>query len=212
MKNSVRFFCFLIFILLPIVTVSCTTRPHGVGYSKYIPNKGSVFQITFEYPGNWEWAVYDDDIRTGLGLISTSNPDVVIEIEKTFSGKSDSMDPDLWKGMADVSVSSYRSSDEAKAEMNVSIANLLETKMVMRDDVLSDRIFKIGGYFARQITTKSAPAIVLGQDEPLIAEDIYIWVENKYYQIGLIIVESERYGDFGKGFDHMVKSATFLHP
>lgn len=118
--------------------------------------------------------------------------------------------PNAFTGGIAVFVRSYELPDKAKEEMDKSIDDLLETNTVMKADVLSDQIYEIDGYYARQITTKVGPRIALGQDEPLIVEDIYILVESKYYVINFEIIESKRNSEFGKGFDYMIESIEFV--
>ncbi len=162
-----KLFRVLLAILFGVVLLmSCVPASNALAYSSFVPQADSVFRLIFEYPSSWVWKIYDDDIQTGFGLITTTNPDFVIE----HSNSRDGIDPNVWQGGISISVASYESPSIAITEMDISISSFLEAKAVMRDDILSDRTLKIDGYAARQFSVKSPPAVVLGQDEPLITE------------------------------------------
>lgn len=204
-----KFICVILVVLFgAVLLMSCVPTSEAFAYSRFVPQVDSGFRITFEYPSSWVWTVDRNDTQTGSGLVTTINPDVMKKDTTPSTGGE--LGPNAFTGGIAVFVSSYELPDKAKEEMNKSIDDLLETNAVMKADVLSDQIYEIDGYYARQITTKVGPRFALGQDEPLIAEDIYILVESKYYVINLEIIESKRNSEFGKGFDHMIESIEFV--
>ncbi len=192
MKKSKKFL-YLSLIIIPglILLALYLTRSNKVEYSKYIPPK--EFKITFECPDNWTWSV-SDMLWDGFGGIYTNNPD--------------SQYP--YDGLISFDVRLYETPEKTETEMNEAVAFTLQSIKGSQSDVLSDRTFEIDGYFARQIISKWGPFMGEGRFEPIIKESIYILVENSYYRVNLNIFESERYGEFGQGFDHMIESIKFI--
>ncbi len=170
--------------------------PVKVKYSSYMPQANSILQITFEYPNTWNWEVYYENIQSEYGLIFTRNPDVGVENSPSSVN------------LISISVNSYESSDKTKTKMNTDISNFLQSQEVMQHQVLSDRVFVVDGFYARQITIRTK--LLLSQKEPQLEEWVYILVENKYYIINLSTAESERNGKFGQGFDHMIETIDFV--
>ncbi len=188
--NLLMILCFSVFSV--ILIASCARES---AYSTYTPQAKSVFNITFDYPSAWAWDTRSD--TTYYGSIHTVDPDVELE----------NLNPST--GQIFIFVYLEKSPDKAKMEMNRDIDNFLETTVVRKDQVLSDRVFEVDGRYARQITRRET-ILEKWQSEPCLEEWVYILVENKYYKIVFSIAESERNGKFGKGFDHMIEAIKFV--
>lgn len=201
----------ILLILIALTSASAfaalyLTQADKAEYSSYIPPHDSAFKITFEYPSNWNWKEYDM-LWEGYGLIHTHNPDVLLK----SSGSRDNIDPDLYQGWIGIFVSTYESPEETRSAMNEAITTFLKAKEINRAEVLSDKIIEIDGLFARQITVRTGPALILGQYEPQITERIYFLTGNSYYCLSIDINESMRDSEFSQGFDHMLATLRFIH-
>jgi hypothetical protein len=76
--------------------------------------------------------------------------------------------------------------------------------------ILEDRSVKIGGLPARWLIKRIAPRSKFAQDFYLIVEDIFLDMDDRYYLISLDVPESERDGEFAKGFGHLVSSIQII--
>ena len=168
-----------------------STRSTKVEYSKYIPPK--EFKITFECPDDWIWNVYNTQ-QSGLDLINTHNP----------------VSQYPYDGLVSVQVSKHETQEKSETKMNDAIALNLASIKGSHSEILSDKTFEIGRHFARQIISKWGPYVGEGRLEPIIKESIYVLVGNSYYLVDLNIFESERYSEFGQGFNHMIETMNFI--
>ncbi len=71
----------------------------------------------------------------------------------------------------------------------------------------AENTIQIDGYNARQLTVVYPPQ---NSNEAYIQESIYLFVEDRYYVIGLDIPESETHGRFHQEFMELIKSIKIL--
>lgn len=187
----------LIGVIVSTLLITCTGASGSTGYLKYEASRESFFSnATFEYPDTWSWVIDMDGPSANSGWMYASNPD--------------SEDP--YGGFIVVHSKPLESHIDAISALEIAISRHLEQKKVMRAEIISDRMLEIDGHDSRRIIAKQGPitGTEVPEHEPLIDESVYILLENSYYTVSLTILESERYGEFGRGFDHMINTIQFL--
>jgi hypothetical protein len=157
-------------------------------YSHFSPTPDTPVSIEFDYPAWWKsntgWAngnyrisYLEKDLSTPTAYLTENDPLFHIWVKPVSADFSLEKEvEDFTEGFKD---------DRSRS-------------------LVSDRSMEISGYPARRITYKLLPAA--GRSEPIIDERVYWLVNNTLYIIRLWILEADRNGPFGQGFDHVIET------
>jgi len=182
----------LLFLILLVLTtfVSCTPE---APFAEFEPAKESNFKIAFFYPKHWKWELTPGTGRD-MGIMYVLDPD------------SDPNAKDVDK-MVVISVIL----DSPQRRMQESISLLLrDTTTLSGLKLLNNKIVQIDGRNARWITYRREPIAVHGETQPYIIETVFLFAEDRYYDISISILEDEVNGKYYTDFIAMVESIKIL--
>jgi len=168
--------------------LGCTPK-----YARYIPDKYSHVKLEFEYPSDWTLIVSSVGAGKIIGFWDPSKP--------TSTG----FEPDPEQAFIMIDVESIDSNkfvleDEIERWIKESPYNPITFR---------DQLVRLGQYNARWLTFKIEPNWI-DYMEPMIFEEVFLVVDDLLYRLSLQILESERDGSFGLGFDHIVMSLKVI--
>lgn len=172
-----------IFILIALLSVSgCLSFQT---YETFTASEGSLFLIEFDYPANWNWQV---DAR---GHIIASDPN----------------------GNGDFGI--FVTEKNALYDITTDMNQSMQASFLFgadRDAYITFEPVEIDGYTAKHLTL-DIPAQLRGREKRAWMQEIYyLLIENRLHMIHLNIDKDQRYGTFGRGFDHVIKTIRVIEP
>ena len=170
-------------LLLIFFLFSVTTACQST-LKEFEPKKNSLFKITFSYPAIWEWqevVPYDE----------------LAQFEETPPSER------LVTWRAPIFIQVYKPSNP-----ETQVQEWLDEYLgVVANMLHADTSIQIDGYNARWLTVVYPP---LNTSESYIHETVYLLTEDRFYVIGLSILESEVDGHFHNEFKELIKTIKVL--
>lgn len=179
-------------ILLPILFLVFATTSCQPALKEFQPKADSLFKITFSHPADWNWEEQIPFDEPPLNVELPLSERIVLA-----NGSFDN---------GNITIQVY-------FESPGSLAKIKEEMGAYSGDsaykVLSNTAFQIEGYDARWLTLSGVA--YLAQDTIAIQDEIiYLFAEDRYYEITLFILESDKDGEFHKQFEDLVKSIKVM--
>jgi hypothetical protein len=163
--------------------------------TRFKPENGSPFRITFFYPSNWDWEVNPDSNRN-FSSITALNP--------YPSKESVSMPSSRLAGLM------VDASPRSQTDMQERIDSFLDSIETLDWlELIADETFQIGNQAARKITVRKEPS-VFSESQTYICEYMYLFAEDRSYQLHGCFLESEVGRRFHTEFKAMVESIQVL--
>jgi hypothetical protein len=172
---------FIIFVWVTLFSLTgCSVFP---SYNTYTPPENSLLLIEFDYPADWSWDV------NAKGHIIASDPD----------------------GNGDFGVFVYEK--DALYEITEDMNQSMQASFLFgadRDAYIIFEPVEIDGYPAKHITLNLPVYPRQGHEKPWIQEIYYLLIGNRLHMIHLNIDKDQRYGAFGRGFDHVIETIRVI--
>jgi hypothetical protein len=184
-----RYYLLAVEIMLLIVFYGCATKSDE--YLEFFPDNSSSFAITFKYPSSFGWSLTERSLGIPVWSYNTYG-----NTEYPY-------------GSIGVTVTVFETEKDAEAKVNHNTLGYIDYVSQIDPLYVSEEIL-IDGYQAQRFIAEYPPDKSNNEKEPIIVEQIFLVVDNRYYWFLLRVAKSHHSGELKRGFDHIVETVEIL--